>query len=158
MDVAVLERALEDVFDQGVVFHGFVDYMRDYEVIIHATADPGTGLPPANLRYLFRHCVEVRCRTAVQPDIWKSSLDDRLVDDEPGQDPDGYVWGVKWHALYPGATLVRDSPTAAAWSEAIGIDFHEVRVRTNAHDLTLAFSDLQVSEPAPGYTPFVVDD
>ncbi|WP_456238052.1 YxiG-like protein [Micromonospora auratinigra] len=34
--------------------------MRDYEVIVHATADPCTGIAPVYLRYLFRYCVEAR--------------------------------------------------------------------------------------------------
>lgn len=48
--------------------------------------------------------------------------------------------------LYPGATLVTDSPTAQSWAAAIGIDFHEVRIETNAHDLTLIFSGLWIEE------------
>jgi hypothetical protein len=52
---------------------------------------------------------------------------------------------------YPGATLVADSPIARDWATAVGIDFHKVRIETDAHDLTLVFSDLRVenlsSEP-----------
>ncbi|GII55524.1 hypothetical protein Pth03_39130 [Planotetraspora thailandica] len=156
MDSEALQRALDDVFDQALVFHGFVDYMRDYEVIVYATADPSTGIQPAYLRYLFRYCVDARCQTAVPSEIWHESLDDRLIDYETGVDLDGYVWGVKWHPLYPGATVMAESTSADAWTAAIGIEFHEVRIQTNAHDLTLVFSDLDVSELPPGYTPFSV--
>lgn len=131
--------------------------MRDYEVIVHATADPRTEIAPAYLRYLFRYCVEARCRTTVTPPTWRESLDDRLIDHKTGVDLDGYVWGVKYQALYPGAQLVDESPSALSWAEAIGLEFHEVRIETNAHDLTLIFSDLQVNELSPGYSPFVVD-
>jgi hypothetical protein len=36
----------------------------------------------------------------------------------------------------------------------VGIDFHEVRIETNAHRLTLLCSDLQVSEVPDGYASF----
>ncbi|WP_225884829.1 hypothetical protein [Streptomyces sp. fd1-xmd] len=41
--------------------------------------------------------------------------------------------------------------------EAVGIDFHEVHIETDAHDPTLLFSDLEVSEVPVGYAPFVAD-
>ncbi|MFF2214437.1 YxiG-like protein [Streptomyces antibioticus] len=146
MDTAVLEQLLDEACDHAVVHHGHTDYMRDYEVVVHATADPRTGIAPAYLRYLFRYCVEARCETSVPPDIWRESLDDRLIDHETAADLDGYVWGVKWHCLYPGATVLPVSDVARRWSEVLGIDFHEVRMETNAHTLTLVFSELQVSE------------
>jgi hypothetical protein len=40
VDIEGLQRQLDEVFDQVVVYHGFVDYMRDYEVIVFVTADP----------------------------------------------------------------------------------------------------------------------
>ncbi|MEV5576758.1 hypothetical protein AB0L06_42605 [Spirillospora sp. NPDC052269] len=146
MDPATLQQALEDIFDQALVRHGFVDYMRDYELIIEATADPTTGIEPTQLRYLFRYCVQANCSTTVRADTWRDSLDDRLTNYETGADLDGYVWGVNWQVLYPGATIIADSPTAHEWAVAVGIDFHAVRIQTNAHDLTLIFSDLHVQE------------
>jgi hypothetical protein len=158
VDTGNLERALDDVFDQALVYHGFTDYMRDYEVIVYVQAALSTGIAPVYLRYLFRHCVEAQCRTAVRPEIWRQSLDERLIDHRTGVDLDGFVWGVKWQVLYPGATVVPDSPAARTWGEAIGIDFNEVRIQTNAHDLSLVFSDLWVSQLPPGYAPYVVRD
>ncbi|MFE9559895.1 hypothetical protein ACFYM0_02120 [Streptomyces sp. NPDC006487] len=52
MDTAVLEQMLDETFDQAVVHHGYTDYMRDYEVIVHMTAAPRTGIAPSHLRYL----------------------------------------------------------------------------------------------------------
>jgi hypothetical protein len=158
MDTAVLEQMLDETFDHAVVHHGYTNYMRDYEVFIYATAAPSTGVAPTYRRYLFRYCVEARCETSVPAEIWQVSLDDRLLDHETA-DPDrgGYVWGVKCHCLYPGAGLLPESEAARRWSKAVGIDFHEVRIETNAHDLTLIFSDLQVSEVQVGYAPFVTD-
>lgn len=145
MDARKLQRMLDDVFDQAVFEHGYVDYMRDYEVLVYGTSDPVTGIPPAEHRFLFRHCVEARVVTTVSPETWAVSLDDRLTDTGTVGDLDGYVWGVKWHCLYPGATVVPESAAAQRWSEAVGIDFHEVRIQTNAHDLTLVFSELTVT-------------
>ncbi|WP_055480811.1 hypothetical protein [Sphaerimonospora mesophila] len=146
MDPAKLQQALDEVFDQALLHHGFVDYMRDYQLVIHAASDPRTGIAPATLRYLFRYCVRADCTTIMPAGIWRESLDDRLITYETGIDLAGFVWGVKWQLLYPGATLIADSPTARDWAAAIGIDFHEVRIQTNVHDLTLVFSDLQIEE------------
>jgi hypothetical protein len=44
------------------------------------------------------------------------------------------------------------------WSDALGTDFHEVRMESNAHDVSLVFADLTVTEVAVGYTPFVITD
>ena len=125
MDVAALERALDEAFDHAVLYHGFTNYMRDYEVIVHMTADPRTGIAPASFRYLFRYCVEADCRTTVRPEVWRDSLDDRLINHKTGVDLDGYVWGVKWHCLYPGGQVVVDSTRARAWAQTVGIDFPE---------------------------------
>lgn len=75
---------------------------------------------------------------------WRVSLDDRFIDHETGVGLDGSVWGVKWHALYPGAKLAPESEAARRWAEALGIDTHEVRMETHAHNVTLLFSDRQV--------------
>jgi hypothetical protein len=32
VDEADIQTAFDDVFDQAIVFHGFADYMRDYDV------------------------------------------------------------------------------------------------------------------------------
>lgn len=158
VDADEIKRALDDVLDQAIVFHGFTDYMRDYEVIIYATADPRTGISPKHLSYTFKHCVRATILSAVPPTIWAKSLDDRLIDYEAGVDLDGYVWGVKWQALYPGMTLVAASPDASRWSEALGLPFHEVLIETNGHNVELVFSDLVVEAVESGYTPFTVPD
>ncbi|WP_328840372.1 hypothetical protein [Streptomyces europaeiscabiei] len=157
MDAAVLEEMLDETFDQAVVHHGFTNYMRDYEVFVYATADPRTGVEPEYLRHLFRYCVEARCETSVSAETWRGSLDDRLIDHGTGAGLDGYVWGVKWHCLYPGAKMLPGSEAARRCSQEVGIDFHEVLIETNAHRLTLIFSDLQVSKVPIGYAPFVTD-
>ncbi|GGO83648.1 YxiG-like protein [Nonomuraea cavernae] len=149
MDVIKLQQALDDLFDQSLLRHGFVDHLRDYQLVILPMPDPRTGTTPPRRRYLFRYCVQATCATALPADTWRVSLDDRLTTFETGVELDGYVWGVNWQSLYPGATLISDSPTARSWAAAIGIDFHEVRIQTNVHDLTLVFSDLHIEELPP---------
>jgi hypothetical protein len=156
MDLSELQRHLDLVFDQGLVHHGFTDYMRDYELIVYCTADPRTGVAPTNIRLLFKHCVVAEVETAVPAAIWKRSLDDRLIDYDTGVELDGYVWGVKWQVLYPGATVLTESERAGLWERELGIRFHEARIETNGHNINLVFSDLQVNEVATGYTPIVV--
>jgi hypothetical protein len=155
---AEIESALEDVFDQAIMFHAFADYMRDYDVFIHATSDPRTGVPPVNLRYRFTHCVQVTTTTALSPEIWARSLDERLKDYDTAivSDLDGYVWGVKWQALYPGMSLAQESPAAETWSAQLGLPFYEIHVRTNGHNLALVFSDLVVTAVEPGHAAFVI--
>ena len=157
MDAAGIVRALDDVFDEAIVFHAFTEYLRDYEVIVFVHAPPNSGRKPKHLRYLFKYCVHAEAETAVRPEVWAKSLDDRLIDYDTGVDLDGYVWGVNFQVLYPGGKLVEDSPRARTWQDALGIAFHEVRVETNGHNLTLVFSDLEVSELPKDYAPFRTD-
>jgi hypothetical protein len=157
VDQAQIQAALDDVFDQAIVFHAYTDYMRDYEIITYATADPRTGIAPAYDRYLFRYCVEAEAITALGPDIWSRSLDERLIEYDTGKDLDGYVWGVRWQCLYPGAKIIPNSERAKRWSDELGLPFHEVRIETNGHNLTLVFADLHVTKAAAGYAPFIVD-
>src|SRR3989442_580658 len=58
MDTAVLEQMLDETFDHAVVHHGYTNYMRGYEVIIYATADPRTGVTPSHLRSLMRRLAD----------------------------------------------------------------------------------------------------
>jgi hypothetical protein len=151
-----MRDAFGAVFDQAIVFHGFTDYMRDYEVIVYVTADPRTGVSPEYVRLLFKHCVRATVTSAVPAAIWRESLDDRLVDYDQGVALDGYLWAVKWQVLYPGITLLSESEEARAWSDAVGIPFFEARAETNGHNLSLVFADLQLATVEPGFTPFVV--
>ena len=158
VDTPEIQAAFDDVFDQAVLFHGFADYMRDYEIFIYATADPRTGIRPEHLRYRFKHCVRATVTSAVSPQIWRRSLDERLVDHERGGDLDGYVWGVRWQVLYPGMRLVPDSADARRWSRELGIPLHEAAIETNGHDIRLVFSDLTVQTVDAGHAPFAVPD
>ena len=154
-----IQRAFDEVLDQAVVFRGFADYMRDYDVDIYATADPLKGIEPEHLRYRFTHCVRATATSAVRPDVWSRSLADEFTDYEEwlrAGEPDGYVWGVKWQGLYPGMRPMSPTDETRQWSERLGLPFQEVLIETNGHNLALAFSDLWVSTVSPDTAPFVV--
>lgn len=154
-----IATAFEDVFDQAIVFHGFAEHMRDYDVFVYATADPRTGIAPEHVRYRFTHCVRATAVSAVRRDVWRRSLDERLLDYEAylaEPELDGYVWGVNWQALYPGMSLREESAEADDWSRAVGIPFFEARIETNGHNLELVFSDLTVTRVEPCFAPFAV--
>lgn len=154
-----ITHALDEVFDQALVFHGFADYMRDYDVYVYATADPRTGIEPEHLRYRFSHCVRATATTAVRDDVWVRSVGDEFTDYEEwirSGEPEGYVWGVKWQGLYPGMRLMPESDETRQWSERLGLPFHEVLIETNGHNLAVVFSDLRVSTVVPGTAAFVV--
>jgi len=159
VDTEEIARALDEVLDQALLFHGFADYMRDYDLYIYATADPSTGILPEHLRYRFTHCVRATATTAVRRDVWPRSLGDEFT--EYGEwlrsgEPDGYVWGVKWQGLYPGMRLMPESDETREWSSQLGLPFREVLIETNGHDITLVFSDLRVSTVSPDTVAFAV--
>ncbi len=154
---AEIAGAFDEVFDQAVLFHGYADFMRDYDVVIYAAAAPSTGIKPDHRLYRFRHCVRASATTAVRDDVWPKSLDDRLTDYETGVDVDGYVWGVKCQALYPGFRLVGNSREAAEWSKRLGIPMFEAVMETNGHNVRLVFSALEVTVLVDGWSPFVVE-
>src|SRR5690348_8639492 len=149
----LLER--EDFFDAAVVRHGFVDYMRDYEVIV-ASRD---GPPHTDLhRYLFVGCVEAVCRTSITPEWFVRSLPDDFVLSGPDypdkNDPEGFIWGVRWAAAFPGLTYLTDGDRAREWTERLGQRMHEVLLETNAYALRLVFADVRYAhlgnESQPG--------
>ena len=147
MDSAELQSRLDDIADCGLKHHGFVAYNRDYELLVRSSPHAAEGSPM--VRYLFRHCVLAQCRTMLAPGHWRASLDERLTESEFPDGVGGFFWGVGFQHLYPGGTVVAESQQARNWSKAVGIDFHEVRIETDTHELTLVFSDLRVT-PLPG--------
>ncbi len=156
MDHPAIQEALDNVFDQALIFHGFTDYMRDYDVFTYAVADPRTGIQPSFDRYRFRYCVEAVTTTTLTADSWRESLDERLTDHAVAADLEGYVWGVKWQCLYPGGKVLAESAKADRWAKDLGIAFHEVVIEANGHKISLVFSDLEVTTVQPGHAPFVV--
>src|SRR4249920_1081891 len=156
MDGSEIQSALDHFFDDALVYHGYADFYRDYDLFVSISSDPRTGIPPQEMRYRFKYCVEASVRTTLDASIWRASLDERLVGREMRSDLKGHVWGVRWQVLYPGGRVIEGSDRARAWATAIGIDFHEVEIETNAHLINLVASDLDVTQVDPGFAPFVV--
>ena len=144
------------LFDNAIVAHGFAPYMRDYEVVVVASAavpDGSRSYRDGQYRFRFTHCVVAHVETAVRDDVWPGSWDDVFTDYtawERAGCPGGYVWGVNDMAAYPGATYRPDSPRAAEWARRLGRSMHEVRIETSAHTLELVFHGLRVQKVAAG--------
>jgi hypothetical protein len=148
IEPAAITTALDEIFDCALISHGFTDYMRDYDLVVYVVTDPASRIARRHVRYRFTHCVRASVTSAIRRDVWPYSLDDGLIEFETGVELDGFVWGVKWEDLYPGAELV-NSAEAEEWAGDVGVPFHEVKIETNVHVISLVFSALRVSEVAP---------
>jgi hypothetical protein len=134
----------EDFFDAAILRHGFVDYMRDYEILVGGRDGP----PHTDVhRYLFVGCAEAFYETAIEPRAFNTSLRDANVfagPDYPEEDiPDGFVWGVRYANAYPGLTYVEDGKRAAHWAAAMSRPMHEVLIETEAYRLRIVFADVR---------------
>jgi hypothetical protein len=152
VDTQVLRRMMTsfDVFDNALLSHAYTDYMRDYELLVEVHVGPAeTG----TYSYLFQYCVEAHVRTSVPAEIYRASLDERLIEYGTGKDLDGFVWGVNWSVLDPGWRLVESSERAARWSQEVGLDFHEVHINSNAYAIVLVFADLTITRRSDELNP-----
>jgi hypothetical protein len=119
------------IFDLGIARHGFVPYVRDYEIV--------AGDHRGDSRWLFNHCVLAELATTLSTDLWVKSWDDYLTTREAMNDPqEAFVWAVGADA-YPGPTYIADSRDAAKWSLSLGRRMHEVMLNTNVYRLRLVF-------------------
>jgi hypothetical protein len=158
VEPAEIRAAFEAAFDHALLYHGFADHLRDYDLFVRIAGDRRLGESTRHVRYRFRHCVRATATTALTPEIWQRSLDDRLLTHAHADRLGGFVWGVKWQNLYPGMALKSPSDETERWAGALGIPFHEATVETNGHNLSLIFSDLMVDHLPPGHIPFAVPD
>jgi hypothetical protein len=155
MDEAGIRDALEAARGEALVFHGFTDYMRDYDLIVFRMKEAQAGRPARHVRYRFTHCVLAQVESGLPTKALRASLGDELL--EPPSGPvDGFPWGARWQRFEPGAQLIKGSRAARKWGSELKIPMHEVRINVDAHSITLVFSDLVVAEAPTGYRPFVV--
>jgi len=142
--------AREDISSAVILRHGFTDYMRDYEIIIGSRDGP----PRTDVyKYQFIGCVEVSYTTALgrcfeEPtSIFGKSINDEFVFSGPDypekNDPDGFIWGVRYADVLSGWTYYGNSKRAKDWSQRIGRKMHEISVETNAYGLELVFADVR---------------
>lgn len=68
------------------------------------------------------------------------------------------MWGVKWQALYPGVQLMPATGETRAWSSVLGLPVYEALIETSGHNISLVFSDLEITVVEPGLMPFVVPE
>ena len=155
----LLER--ESITDAVILRHGFTDYMRDYEIIVGAR----NGAPWTDVhKYQFIGCAEAVCgtqlvRTFHEPtSTFGQSLADEFVFSGPDypekDDPDGFIWGVRFAEVTSGWNYVENGKRAKFWSEAIGRKMHEVNLDTNVYSLELVFVDIRYV--FLGHTPSIV--
>ncbi len=157
MDELEIEAALQTVFDDGLIYQGHVDYLRDYEMYFYRASHDYNKIPHQVLRYLFKYCVDVSVTTSLSPQTWKTSLDDKYLGDPALVDPiEGWFWGTRYADVYPGGSVVKDSEKAAQWTRDVGISFHEVLLRAPPIEVRIVFSELIVTHGEPGTTPFEV--
>ncbi|MFB7368854.1 hypothetical protein ACFC0D_03270 [Streptomyces sp. NPDC056222] len=151
MDAAELEQTLNAISSHAVVCHGYTNNMRDYEIVVRDPADLSAEKEPPHRRYVFRYCIGALCFPTVSPETWKQSLHDSWISQE-GQDsdaaPEESAGSVAW-LRFPCAEVPPPSKLARRWSEALGIKFHDVFLRTSIYRLHLLFSELQVTEVRP---------
>jgi hypothetical protein len=153
VDTAEMRVAFDRVFDEAIVFHGYADYMRDYDLFIDVSR---SSTDRQCLRYRFAGCVQATAISALERRAWRQLLDDRLLDEDRAGQADGFQWWVKWQCLYPGMTLVPDSAEAERWSHDTGVTMFEAVIETNVHRISLVFHDLVVESVADGSVPFRV--
>lgn len=92
MNVQFLQDRFDRIFDHALVFHGFADHMRDYDLIAFCTTDSQSGIEPETIRIRFRNCVYANVESVIDASVWARSLDERLVDYETGRELEGFVW------------------------------------------------------------------
>ncbi|MGA7731059.1 MAG: hypothetical protein WCD37_07275 [Chloroflexia bacterium] len=143
-------------FDGAILSHGFTSYIRDYEIVVEASAwynKDGAG----RYSYCFTHCVHANYNTNVRDDTWRISWSDTYTDYEGWKEagePEGKVWGVSWAGAYPGLTYLENSEVAHDWSQRLGRAMHEVRIETEVYWLNLVFYDVVIRKIG-GETPIL---
>jgi hypothetical protein len=142
MDKSEIDKALQDIlFDAAIIRHGFVPYLRDYEILLQILEQ--------QLVFRFSHCVSATIETSVSDKAWRESWDDLFTNNEAWEKagaPEGYLWAVAYASAYPGPSFVEETERAHTWSQRLGKQMWEVKIRTNAHNIELIFHDLQTSE------------
>jgi hypothetical protein len=146
MDKSEIDKALQDIlFDAAIIRHGFVPYLRDYEIVVQ--------IFERQFVFRFSHCVSVAVETSVRDNVWRESWDDLFINNDAWEKagaPEGYLWAVANSLAYPGPSFVEETERAHIWSRRLGKHMWEVKIRTNAHNIELIFHDLHTSEITGG--------
>ena len=137
---------LDDFIDTAILSHGFMPYKRDYYFHIETLwRDPLAG----QYLVLFRHCYEFNYRTSTGAETLLQSWDDLFIDFdkyEKAGGPEGYVWGSNHIGVYPGFTLVDNSPKANDWSEKLGKPMQEVQLEAEIFNMNFIFHNWTIKK------------
>lgn len=149
----------DDLLDAGLIHFSHTDYLRDFQMYFYHSTYDFRVLPHFVMRYRFVNCVAAEVKTSLPPEVWRGSLDERLVGELDGIDDvvDGWVWATRFANMYPGATLLESSAEADSWSQSVGVKFYEARFEAAPVEIRLIFSDLVVERAVPGDSPFTVE-
>lgn len=153
--MTVKERIDENpLLDVAILSHGFVPYMRDYDILFEAMwGEKEWGDAKGHYLCRFTHCPEAQVITSVSDETWSQSWSDTFIDYaewEAGGEPEGYVWGVCWSMAYPGMKYVENSKLAERWGQRLKKEMHEAEVETNAFTLRLIFHDFIIKKISEG--------
>lgn len=149
MDSTELAAVLEALDGSAVVFHGFADFARDYDLVV--VLGDGDGELPRFRQYRFTCCVAAEVRSSLSPEAWRGSVASGIVGGEA--EPTAHASGMRRQDV-GSSTLVSGSSRARSVADVVGIDFHEVRIAAAIHTFTLVFSDVEVTVLPAGHTPF----
>lgn len=130
-----------DLFDQSIIRHGMLEYIRDYEIIGYLKGKNSD----VELQYIFKGCIKSNFQIKVAPENF--SLDKRLLDLDKQTESDyprGFIWGTNFSIVYPGWKMTENSDELKELEKSYGIKFYEILFETNAYELTLIFHDVDI--------------
>lgn len=116
-----------------ILWHGFADYMRDYEILVAEYR----GIERADNRlYQFVGCVDVRITTNIDAITYVSSLISPLDESEASFD-----WNVRFSTSDFGIELI-DDDELKGWRDRLGVRMYKAVIVTDAFVISLFFHDL----------------
>ncbi len=85
--------------------------------------------------------------TRVRSETFVQSLSDEYVYAGPDypekDDPDGFIWGVRYSVAYPGLKYIDNGERSQYWSKKLGQKMHEITLETEAFFLRLVFANIR---------------
>lgn len=128
-----------DLYDAEIVAHGFLLYLRDYQLLVERIDHPPIGL----FDYTFHGCMEVRYTVTLPPGA--VSMDPRLIEVGATDVPAGFAWSVgSVCSTEEGVAVSESSDRAMHWAKRLGRPMFEIDIGTNVFALALVFHDLTI--------------